>query len=62
MKTKVLLKVNYEDEWEHIVVFDKSNNKVLSDGVEDHHLSAYDVLSELGRLGIIEFESEEITE
>ena len=45
---------------EHIVVFDKEKNIVLSDGMENHSLSAEDVLSELARLGIIEFEVEEI--
>lgn len=50
----------YCDDWEHIVICRNGIN--ISDGVENHKLSAIDILEELNWRGIIELEVEEIKE
>lgn len=58
---KVLFRKDYEDEWEHIVLYD-DNGRMVDDTLENHHLSALDVLKLFEKHNLIKLETEEITE
>ena len=57
----VLFREDIEDEWEHVIVYDDNCN-VIDDGLENHRLSAKEVLTLLAECGIINLTVEEIEE
>lgn len=58
---KVLLRKDYEEEWEHIVLYN-DNGSMIDDTLEDHRLSALDILKLFEKYNIIKLDIEEITE
>lgn len=58
---KVLFRKDYEEEWEHIILYNDNGNMV-DDTLEDHRLSALDILKLFEKHNIIKLETEEITE
>ena len=58
-KFTVLFRQDYEDEWEHLVLLD-DENIVIDDTIENHKLSANDVLTLLEKYDIINVTREEI--
>ena len=59
-KFTVLFRQDYEDEWEHLILLDNEKNIVIDDRVENHKLSADDVLTLLEKYDIINVIREEI--
>ena len=59
-KFTVLFRQDYEEEWEHLVLLDDEKNIVIDDTIENHRLSANDVLTLLEKYGIINVIREEI--
>ena len=59
-KFTVLFRQDYEEEWEHLVLFDNEKNIVIDDTIENHKLSADDVLTLLEKYDIINVIREEI--
>ena len=59
-KFTVLFKKDYEEEWEYLVLLDNEKNIVIDDRVENHKLSADDVLTLLEKYDIINVIREEI--
>ena len=59
-KFTVLFRQDYEDEWEHLILLDNEKNIVIDDRVENHKLSADDVLTLLEEYDIINVIREEI--
>ena len=59
-KFTVLFRQDYEDEWEHLVLLDNKKNIVIDDTIENHKLSANDVLTLLEKYDIIKVIREEI--
>lgn len=58
---KVLLRKDYEEEWEYIVLYN-DNGSMIDDTLEDHRLSALDILKLFEKYNIIKLDIEEITE
>lgn len=46
------------EDWEHLIVH--NDGFILSDGVENHKLTALEVLEELARIGIVKLKVEQI--
>ena len=59
-KFTVLFRKDYEEEWEHLVLLDSEKNIVIDDTMENHKLSANDVLTLLEKYNIINVIREEI--
>ena len=59
-KFTVLFRQDYEEEWEHLVLLDNETNIVIDDTIENHKLSANDVLTLLKKYDIINVIREEI--
>ena len=59
-KVTVLFRKDYEEEWEHLVLLDNEKNIVIDDTIENHKLSADDVLTLLEKYDIINVIREEI--
>lgn len=57
----VLFREDVEGEWEHVIVYDDNGN-VIDDGLENHRLSAKEVLTLFAECGIINLTVEEIEE
>ena len=59
-KFTVLFRQDYEEEWEHLILLDNEKNIVIDDAIENHKLSANDVLTLLEKYDIINVTREEI--
>lgn len=59
-KFTVLFRQDYEEEWEHLVLLDNEKNIVIDDTIENHKLSADDVLTLLEKYDILNVIREEI--
>lgn len=59
-KFTVLFRKDYEEEWEHLILLDNEKNIVIDDTVENHKLSADNVLELLEKYNIINLIKEEI--
>ena len=57
---KVIFRVDESGDWEHLVFY--KNGVLLDDGLENHYLTAEDVLDKMAELGIIKLVKEEIGE
>lgn len=57
----ILFREDLHYDWEHIIVYDDNGN-VIDDGLENHKLSAKEILTLLAKCGIINLTIEEIKE
>ena len=57
---KVLFRVDESGDWEHLVFY--KNGVSIGDGLENHHLTAENVLDKMAELGIIKLVKEQISE
>ena len=59
-KYTIIFRKDYEDEWEHLVLLDNEKNILIDDTIENHKLSADDVLTLFEKYDIINIIREEI--
>ena len=59
-EVKVIFRVDESGDWEHLVFY--KNGFLTDDGLENHHLTAENVLDKMAELGIIELVKEQISE
>ena len=59
-EVKIIFRVNECGEGEHVIFY--RNGVLIDDGLEDHYLTAEDVLDKMAELGIIKLVKEEIGE
>lgn len=59
-KYTIIFRKDYEDEWEHLVLLDNETNIIIDDTIENHKLSADDVLTLFEKYNIINVIREEI--
>ena len=57
---KVIFRVDESGDWEHLVFY--KNGCFLDGDLENHYLTAEDVLDKMAELGIIELVKEEVGE
>ena len=57
---EVLFRVDESGDWEHLIFY--KNGFLIDDGLENHHLTAEDVLNKMAELGIIKLVKEQISE
>ena len=57
---KVIFRVDESEEWEHAIFY--KNGFLIDDGLENHCLTAEDVLDKMAELGIIKLVKEQIGE
>ena len=59
-KIEVLFRVGANEWWEHAIFY--KNGVLIDDGLENHYLTAENVLDKMAELGIIKLVKEEIGE
>ena len=59
-EVKVVFRVDESGDWEHAIFY--KNGVLIDDGLENHYLTAEDVLDKMAELGIIKLVKEEIGE
>ena len=57
---KVIFRVDESGDWEHLVFY--KNGFLIDDGLENHYLTAENVLDKMAELGIIKLVKEQMGE